>query len=554
MDEYGFFAQDSWRWKPNLTLTLGLRYELQMPFVPTNGTYTMSTLDGPLRAVGLGSSSGRPAVQHVQPGRAATTRRPDPDLRARHDPGNPGYNTDFNNFAPNDRRVVAAERAGRLAPEVPRRSGSGDGERRLHALVQPRAVRPVHGRLRRQPGRDDAGARAARRATNFPLVLPGETWPLLCASSRTAALRAAGVPADAGVPDHRVVRRRATTSAIFDPDIEVPYTRLLDRGLPAVAQPRHGGRGPVHRQREPKPWANENWNLENIIENGFLDEFKLAQRTCRPTSLAGRGGTFAFTGAGPGTSPLPIFLAHFSGAAGAARRAIAAQLHVDAVHELDLDRRPRSVQSRSGRRGGDLWTAQRRSGARTLPTAGLASNFWVMNPLVDDANVTRIARRQQLPLDPGRPSPPSLARPGRPGQLHVRAALGLLAPERTSTRFYLQVRRTSRTRSRCCGSTQIPVGRGKRFGANMNKWLDGAIGSWEFSGAGRVQLRGLPADQHAPRRHDHAEAEREFKRARIEIDPVTGATTVWDMPLDIRPEHGAGLDTAADVGDVLSGR
>ena len=35
----------------------------------------------------------------------------------------------------------------------------------------------------------------------------------------------------------------------------------------------------------------------------------------------------------------------------------------------------------------------------------------------------------------------------------------------------------------------LPVGRGRRFGTDMNALLDGVLGGWEFSGAGRVQAR-----------------------------------------------------------------
>ena len=35
----------------------------------------------------------------------------------------------------------------------------------------------------------------------------------------------------------------------------------------------------------------------------------------------------------------------------------------------------------------------------------------------------------------------------------------------------------------------VPVGRGRRFGTDMNPWLDGVLGGWEFSGAGRIQAR-----------------------------------------------------------------
>ena len=42
--DWGFFVADTWRWKPNLTLNLGLRYELQMPFYPQNNSYSKATL------------------------------------------------------------------------------------------------------------------------------------------------------------------------------------------------------------------------------------------------------------------------------------------------------------------------------------------------------------------------------------------------------------------------------------------------------------------------------------------------------------------------------
>src|SRR5262249_5006476 len=53
-------------------------------------------------------------------------------------------------------------------------------------------------------------------------------------------------------------------------------------------------------------------NEPNIRTNGFLDEFRKAQANLQANIAAGRGNTFAYTGA-PGTSPLPIFLAYFNG-------------------------------------------------------------------------------------------------------------------------------------------------------------------------------------------------------------------------------------------------
>ena len=52
--EMGFFAQDTWRVKPNLTLTIGARYEYQFPFVNLNGTYSYVGLDGVYGLSGIG--------------------------------------------------------------------------------------------------------------------------------------------------------------------------------------------------------------------------------------------------------------------------------------------------------------------------------------------------------------------------------------------------------------------------------------------------------------------------------------------------------------------
>ena len=48
----------------------------------------------------------------------------------------------------------------------------------------------------------------------------------------------------------------------------------------------------------------------NIKTNGFVDEFRKAQANLQANIAAGRGNTFAYTGAA-GTSPLPVFAAFF---------------------------------------------------------------------------------------------------------------------------------------------------------------------------------------------------------------------------------------------------
>jgi hypothetical protein len=53
--EYGLFAQDTWRLRPTLTLTLGLRYEKQLPFQNLTNTYTTVGIAGLYGISGVGN-------------------------------------------------------------------------------------------------------------------------------------------------------------------------------------------------------------------------------------------------------------------------------------------------------------------------------------------------------------------------------------------------------------------------------------------------------------------------------------------------------------------
>ena len=99
-------------------------------------------------------------------------------------------------------------------------------------------------------------------------------------------------------------------------------------------------------------WRTNNYNEINIIENGFLDEFKLAMANLQANNAAGgtRAGSFAYFGPGTGTAPLPIFLAYFNGINAASRRRQRA-VHVEPVPLDDVSPDARAVQSGSVHRG-----------------------------------------------------------------------------------------------------------------------------------------------------------------------------------------------------------
>lgn len=86
--EYGFFGQDTWKVLPNLTLTMGLRWEIQGPFIPKNDTYSIATYDSAWGESGVGNIfmpgtlSGAPTVYNPL------------------EQGTKLWETDYNNFAP----------------------------------------------------------------------------------------------------------------------------------------------------------------------------------------------------------------------------------------------------------------------------------------------------------------------------------------------------------------------------------------------------------------------------------------------------------------------
>jgi outer membrane receptor protein involved in Fe transport len=53
--EYGLFAQDTWRIRPGLTLTLGVRYERQGAFENLSGIYTRVGYEGLFGISGVGN-------------------------------------------------------------------------------------------------------------------------------------------------------------------------------------------------------------------------------------------------------------------------------------------------------------------------------------------------------------------------------------------------------------------------------------------------------------------------------------------------------------------
>ena len=230
MDEFGFYVSDSWRVKPNMTLTMGLRYELQLPMVPTKSTRTTTTLEIALRAVRASAtaSGGRPC-NLFNPG---VFNNPDAvPTYEQYSAETTGYNTDMNNFAPVVGITYRPTVDGRLLAAAPRRSGTGGAERRLH----PRRSTASASTGSRASSAATRARRPRRRATPPPPASrscrPASRWPLLF--SRDEPAGSAELPEDADLPDHRGDQqqrrdlRRRTSRCRYTDSWTVGFQRAL---------------------------------------------------------------------------------------------------------------------------------------------------------------------------------------------------------------------------------------------------------------------------------------------------------------------------------------
>src|SRR5262249_20167194 len=129
-----------------------------------------------------------------------------------------------------------------------------------------------------------------------------------------------------------------------------------------------------------------NYNEIDIYNAGlgtsanFIDEFKKAQRNLSANVAAGRGATFAYTGI-PGTSPLPIFLASYTGTAPASAGNPASYPGTQWTNTANIPSLSMLTPN--------IFTFASTNGTNGLfgnPTfranalaAGMPANFWVMN-------------------------------------------------------------------------------------------------------------------------------------------------------------------------------
>ena len=468
LQDYGFFVADTWRWKPNFTLNLGLRYVLQPAFYPRNNSYSKAGMADVCGVSGVSANGGCNIFQPgVMPGSV-------PQFVA-YNEGEGAYKTDYNNFAPSIGFAWTLPARNGLLGAI---FGSQESDSVLRGGYTLGYNRPgtsdFTGAIGANPG---VSISASRNHTIGNLGTPGSIF------FRNGDLSLAEIPLTRTYPMTDVVTADITA---FDQNLQVPYSQTWTAGWQRKLTSDMAIEARYVGTRSLQSWQTYNYNEINIIENGFIDEFRLAQQNLQANIAAGRGNTFRYFGEGTGTSPLPIFLAYFSGRTDVNNSAAYTSSQFSSntfVNELAI-RNPdphgmaNSLDADSGRRQNAL-------------NAGLAANFLVANPhYLGGANLQGNGGYTKY----------------NSAQFELRKRLSngfqfngsyVFGKAYTSSRFSL---RTDRIKTMDTGGEggvthagkanwtyELPFGQGRRFGSGAGPLLDRLIGGWSLDGLARIQ-------------------------------------------------------------------
>jgi hypothetical protein len=249
-------------------------------------------------------------------------------------------------------------------------------------------------------------------------------------------------------------------------------------------------------------WRRFNLNEVNMVENGFLNEFRLAQGNLAANIAAGRGANFRFFGPGTGTSPLPIMLGFFTGLPASAANNPASYTAPGGANFANATRvtnlNPNFAQPLA------FATALINNpfvfGANA-EAAGLPENFFVVNPgklggsslttndveTWYDALQLELRRRFAggLLLQANYTWSKSLTNFYGSSQTVLSQPLTLRPENETLEKFRApqDIRHTFKVN----WIYELPFGRGHSWFSNANTLVNHAIGGWEFHGTGRVQ-------------------------------------------------------------------
>lgn len=350
--QFAIFAQDSWRFRPNVTLNFGVRWEPQQTIVAANDNFAKATFAGLFGESGEGNL--------FKPGTlsgSTTALNPlavDEKL----------YDTDWNNIAPS----ASIAWSPNFQKGLLHRLFGDAGQSAVRAGYSVAFVREGLGNITQILQGNPGGTLTLSSdvdAGSLPLGTLFRNRPALTP------------PAFGDTPTYPLAVQPGDVIGGFDPKLKTGLVHSWNFGIQreifkdTVVEARYVG------TRARNLWRRYGLNEVNILENGFLGEFRQAQANLAANVLAGRGNTFAFFGNGSGTQPLPIMLGFFTGSSANANSAAA----YAGVTQFTNTARLTQLNSNFANPVGFATTLQNSFLVNGV-NAGLPLNFFVVNPTV----------------------------------------------------------------------------------------------------------------------------------------------------------------------------
>lgn len=305
--QFGFYGSDSWRMRDNLTVTAGLRWDYQgAPYDTLNDSFNV--------VGGLAGVFGVSGLNNLfNPG-----NQPGSISQFQLNNGKSWYNTDMSNFAPSlglawqpdFRKVSLLNKVLPGGGKTVMRAGysisyTREGFNNFNSIAFSNPG--INGTIFANPLaqscalKPDAGTFGAGCIT-LSKVLNGELQSL---STKPDIFPATGT--------FPIIAFTGQSVNAFDPNLRTPRVQSWSAGIQ-----RELGRDTVLEVRyvanhSTGLWRQDNINEVNIFENGFLNEFKLAQANLAANIAGGCGNRFNPV-VGCSTNALPIMAAAFGSA------------------------------------------------------------------------------------------------------------------------------------------------------------------------------------------------------------------------------------------------
>jgi len=473
--EFGFFAQDSWRARPGLTLNYGVRWEIQRPWTPLNNAFSWATPAEVWGPSGVGNL--------MKPGATGGVA----SVVYKYNPGDPAYNQQWGTISPTFGFAWTPRASGGFL----QRLLGGAGQTVLRGGYSIAFHRNNLGTYDGIFSGNVGGSIATNRNyTLNNLVLPGESFPVLFREkSRLSA------PSFQSEPVYPMAVGIQNSIRAIDPNIKVPYTLSWTFGIQreitrdTAIEVRYVG------NKSLQMWQNLNHNSTeyNMLENGWLNEFYLAQKNVFANIAQNRGRNFRYFGAGTGTYPLPIIMAYLSGGLDPndANNYTSAKLgstpygfFTNATYNNYLSAyNPNPNYMARDLRADVNWRAN-------AVKAGLPANFFRLNETVSNAYIYGNGGWSKFD--------------SMQVELRRRMAKGLMVSAnyvwaRGFGSDLLSFRRPlDRSLSgylphafKATWMYELPFGQGKALASTVGRALDRIVGGWEFHGSTRIQVGNL---------------------------------------------------------------